>query len=112
MSPIRQQLLHTIEQAPEAELAEMLHLLQSRSTILNPTLATPPETGIDPSAQAWNAIIDRLNKLTPEQRTHQRQTVSNLLQSWDAASEEDEENWEELKTALDCNRNSYRSLFP
>ncbi len=33
MSPIRQQLLDTIEQAPEAELTEILHLLQSRHTL-------------------------------------------------------------------------------
>ena len=104
MSPIRQQLLNTIEQAPEAELTEILHLLQSRHTI-------PPPI-IDSSTQAWNAVVDRLNNLTPEQRTHQRQTVSNLFQSWDEASDEDEENWEELKTSLDLNRNSYRPLFP
>ena len=104
MSPIRQQLLDTIEQAPEAELTEILYLLQSRHPISPPT--------IDSSTQAWNAVVDRLNSLTPEQRTHQRQTVSNLFQSWDEASDEDEENWEELKTSLDRNRNSYRPLFP
>jgi hypothetical protein len=104
MSPIRQQLLDTIEQAPEAELTEILHLLQSRHPI--------PQPKIDSSTQAWNTVVDRLNNLTPEQRTHQRQTVSRLLQSWDETSDEDEENWEELKTSLDRNRNSYRPLFP
>ena len=104
MSPIRQQLLDAIEQAPEAELTEILHLLQSRHTIPQPT--------IDSSTQAWNTVVDRLNNLTPEQRTHQRQTVSRLLQSWDETSDEDEENWEELKTSLDRNRNGYRPLFP
>jgi hypothetical protein len=104
MSPIRQQLLDTIEQAPEAELTEILHLLQSRHTL--------PQPKIDSSTQAWNAVVDRLNNLTPEQRTHQRQTISNLFQSWDEASDEGEENWEELKTSLDRNRNSYRPLFP
>jgi hypothetical protein len=57
-------------------------------------------------------VFDRLNNLTPEQRTHQRQTVSRLLQSWDETSDEDEENWEELKTSLDRNRNSYRPPLP
>ncbi len=104
MSPIRQQLLDTIEQVPESELTEILHFLQSRHT----TLQQP----IDSSTQAWNAVVDRLNNLTPEQRIHQRQTISNLLASWNEESDEDEESWEELKTSLDRNRNSYRPLFP
>lgn len=103
MSPIRQQLLDTIEQVPEAELTEILHFLQSRHT--------RPQSPIDSSTQAWNAVVDRLNNLTPEQRIHQRQTVSNLLDSWNEESDEDDESWEELKTALDRNRNSYRPLF-
>jgi hypothetical protein len=44
MSPIRQQLLDTIEQAPEAELTEILHLLQSRHIIPKPTIDSSTQT--------------------------------------------------------------------
>ncbi len=71
---------------------------------------------IDPSTQAWNAVLDRLKNLTPEQRELQRQAVSDLLKSWenDDENEAEEESWESLKIALDQNRlgYSYRPLFP
>jgi hypothetical protein len=108
MSPIRQQLLDAIAQAPDRDLEGLLQFLQSRP---HPAI-TPP---ISTAQQAWNQVVDRLNTATPEQRQHQRQAVTALLQSWNHAaadSENPEESWESLKIALDQNRDSYRPLFP
>ncbi len=102
MSPIREFLLNTIEQASEVELADILSLIQSHP------LNVP---AIDPSTQAWNVVLDRLNHLTPEQRIQQRQSIYDLFQTWDETGEEIEDDWEELKSALDRNRTSYRPLF-
>jgi hypothetical protein len=103
MSPIRQQLLDAIAQAPDSDLEATLHFLQSR-----PNLTIPAST----SQQAWNQVVDRLNNLTPEQSQHQRQAVTSLLQSWNNEAYDSEESWDSLKTALDHNRDGDRLLFP
>jgi hypothetical protein len=108
MSPIRQQLLDAIAQTPDTELEAMLQFLASRH---RPAM-TPP---ISTAQQAWNQVADRLTTITPEQRQHQRQAVTELLQSWhDEASDPEapEESWESLKIALDQNRDGDRPLFP
>jgi hypothetical protein len=76
-----------------------LQFLQSRP---HPATISPIST----AQQAWNQVVERLNTATPEQRQHQRQAVTELLQSWDhevADREEPEESWEVLKIALDQN---------
>jgi hypothetical protein len=103
MSPIRQQLLDAIAQAPDSDLEATLRFLQSR-----PSLTIPAST----SQQAWNQVVERLNNLTPEQSQHQRQAVTSLLQSWNNEAYDSEESWESLKTALDYNRDGDRLLFP
>lgn len=108
MSPIRQKLLDTIAQTPDTDLEAMFQFLQSRSQ----SAITPP---ISTSQQTWNQVVDRLTSLSPEQRQHQRQTVTELLQSWNSEESDPEaceESWESLKIDLDHNRDSYRPLFP
>jgi hypothetical protein len=107
MSPIRQQLLDAIAQAPDIDLEVMLQFLQSRRRLAT---AEPIST----AQQAWNQVVNRFDAATPEQRQQQRQAVAELLQAWnseDADPEAPEENWESLKIALDQNRDSYRPLF-
>jgi hypothetical protein len=107
MSLIRQQLLEAIAQAPEAQLEPTWQFLQSlqHQAKFTPTTA---------STDAWNAVIQRLNNLTPEQRVQQRQAVSELLESWqnEDDAQDHEETWEFLQTALDQDRLSDRPLFP
>ena len=108
MSPIRQKLLDTIAQTPDTDPEAMFQFLQSHS---QSAMAQPIST----SQQTWNQVIGRLTSLSPEQRQHQRQTVTELLQSWnreESDPEAYEERWESLKIDLDHNRDSYRPLFP
>jgi hypothetical protein len=105
MSPIRQQLLDVIAQTPDADLEATLNFLQSRP---HSTITAPLST----AQQAWNQVVDRFNTATPEQHQYQRQTVTELLQSWNDEDADPEESWESLKISLDQNRDSYRSLFP
>lgn len=107
MSPIRQKLLNAIAQTTDTDLEAMLNFLQSRS---QPAITQPIST----SQQAWNQVIDRLTNLSPQQRQQQRQTVTELLQSWDGETSDPEvraESWESLKIDLDQNRDIYRPLF-
>jgi hypothetical protein len=107
MSPIRQQLLDAIDQAPDIDLEAMLQFLQSRRRL---AVAEP----VSAAQQAWNQVVNRLDAATPEQCQQQRQAVTEMLQAWndeDADSEASEESWESLKAALDQNRDSYRPLF-
>jgi parvulin-like peptidyl-prolyl isomerase len=107
MSPIRQQLLDAIDQAPDIDLEAMLQFLQSRRRL---AIAEP----VSAAQQAWNQVVNRLDAATPEQYQQQRQAVAEMLQAWndeDADPEAPEESWESLKAALDQNRDSYRPLF-
>lgn len=107
MSPIRQQLLDAIAQAPDIDLEAMLQFLQSRRRL---AIAEPIST----AQQAWNQVVNQFDAATPEQRKQQRQAAAELLQVWnneDADPEAPEESWESLKVALDQNRDSYRPLF-
>ncbi len=107
MAPIRQQLLEAIAQTSDEQLAATLSFLQA---LKNPTSAM----AADPATAAWNAVLEKLQNLTPEQRASQRQAVTALLQTWDAEDDiqDHEESWELLQTALDQNRLSDRPLFP
>jgi hypothetical protein len=108
MSPIRQQLLDAIAQAPDTDLEATLNFLQSRP---RPAIAEP----FSIAQQAWNQVVNRLNSVTPEQCQQQRQAVTELLQSWNNEASDPElpeESWESLKITLDRNRDVYRPLFP
>jgi hypothetical protein len=107
MSPIRQQLLDAIAQTPDFGLEAILQFLQSRHHL---SIMPPMST----AQQAWNPVADRLTTITPEQRQHQRQAVTELLQSWNdegADSEASEESWESLKIALDSPNVAGNSVF-
>ncbi len=97
MSPIRQKLLDAIAQTPDRDLEAMWQFLQSRT---HPAITQPTST----AQVAWNQVVDRLDTATPEERQHQRQAVTELLQSWNHEAsdpEEREESWESLKTDRD-----------
>jgi uncharacterized damage-inducible protein DinB len=105
MAPIRQQLLEAIDQTSDEQLEATLHFLQSLKH----------QDGTMPAATAaWNAVLQKLQSLTPEQKAHQRQAVADLLQTWDAEdnAEDQEETWAFLQIALDQDRLSDRPLFP
>jgi transketolase len=98
-------ILKEVEQTPQEQWEMLLQVIRQ----FRQNLKMQPS-----STEAWNTVMNQIRNENPTQKDARDLAVSQLLQSWEDESDEQEqkETWEYIKQALDQDRLSNRPLFP